>query len=95
MNNAERKHHTPEEKVSILRRHFIEKVPVSNFCQEFGLHPTVFYCSSVRLVRRAGDEPAFPIAGTGVLALRRPPFRTATVIAHPLLASCPTSNAAR
>ena len=43
MNNQERKHHTPEEKVSILRRHLIEKVPVSNLCEEFGLHATVFY----------------------------------------------------
>ena len=43
MNNSERKHHTPEEKVSILRRHLIEKVPVSNLCEEYGLHPTVFY----------------------------------------------------
>jgi hypothetical protein len=43
VNNSERKHHTPEEKVSILRRHLIEKVPVSNLCEEFGLHPTVFY----------------------------------------------------
>ena len=43
MNNSERKHHTPEEKVSILRRHLIERVPVSNLCEEFGLHPTVFY----------------------------------------------------
>jgi len=43
MNNSKRKHHTPEEKVSILRRHLIEKVPVSNLCEEFGLHPTVFY----------------------------------------------------
>jgi transposase len=43
MNNSKRKHHTPEEKVSILRRHLIEKAPVSNLCEEFGLHPTVFY----------------------------------------------------
>ncbi len=43
MSNSERKHHTPEEKVSILRRHLIEKVPVSNLCEEFGLHPTMFY----------------------------------------------------
>lgn len=39
MNNSKRQHHTPEEKVSILRRHLIEKVPVSNLCEEFGLHP--------------------------------------------------------
>ena len=41
--NKERKHHTPEEKVTILRRHLIDKVPVSNLCEEYGLHPTVFY----------------------------------------------------
>ena len=38
-----RKHHTPEEKVAILRRHLIDKVPVCNRCEEGGLHPTVFY----------------------------------------------------
>ena len=39
----ERKHHTPEEKVAILRRHLIDKVPVSTLCDEHQLHPTVFY----------------------------------------------------
>jgi transposase-like protein len=38
-----RKHYTAEEKVSILRRHLIEKVPVSDLCQELKLQPTVFY----------------------------------------------------
>ncbi len=38
-----RKHYTPEETVSILRRHLIEKVPVSDLCQEQKLQPTVFY----------------------------------------------------
>ena len=38
-----RKHYTPEEKVSILRRHLVEKVPVSELCQEQKLQPTVFY----------------------------------------------------
>jgi hypothetical protein len=47
------------------------------------------------LVRRAGDEPAFPITGTGVLTLRRPPFKTASAIACPDSASRPTSMAAR
>lgn len=32
-----------EEKVSILRRHLVDKVPVSNLCDEYGLNPTVFY----------------------------------------------------
>jgi transposase len=39
----ERKHYSAEEKVSILRRHLLDKVPVSNLCEEYGLQPTVFY----------------------------------------------------
>src|SRR5579863_1119659 len=39
----ERKHFTPEEKVAILRRHVVDKVPVSERCEELGLRPTVFY----------------------------------------------------
>ena len=39
----ERKHHTPEEKVAILRRHLVDRVPVSTLCDEYQLHPTVFY----------------------------------------------------
>jgi transposase len=38
-----RKHYTPEEKVSILRRYLIDKVPVSTLCEELQLRPTVFY----------------------------------------------------
>src|ERR1700674_3241660 len=39
----ERKHYTAEEKVAILRRHLLEKVPVSDLREEVGLQPTVFY----------------------------------------------------
>src|SRR6266576_2690995 len=39
----QRKHHTPEEKVAILRRHLLEKEPISKLCDELGLQPTVFY----------------------------------------------------
>src|SRR5690348_17322724 len=38
-----RKHYTPEEKVAILRRHLLEKEPISTLCDELGLQPTVFY----------------------------------------------------
>lgn len=38
-----RKHYSGEEKVSILRRHLLEQVPVSDLCDELGLAPTVFY----------------------------------------------------
>jgi len=43
MANQERQRFTPEEKVSILRRHRMEKVPIANRWEEDGLHPTVFY----------------------------------------------------
>ena len=39
----QRKHYPPEEKVAILRRHFLEKVPISDLCEQTGIHPTVFY----------------------------------------------------
>lgn len=34
---------SPEEKVRILRRHLLDKVPVSDLCDELGLNPNVFY----------------------------------------------------
>jgi transposase-like protein len=39
----DRKNYTPEEKVRILRRHLLDKVPVSTLCDEYHLQPTVFY----------------------------------------------------
>ena len=41
--SRQRKNYTPEEKVAILKRHLVEKVPVSDLCDELGLNPTVFY----------------------------------------------------
>ena len=38
-----RKHYTPEEKLAILRRHLLDKEPISKVCDELGLQPTVFY----------------------------------------------------
>jgi transposase-like protein len=38
-----RKRYTAQEKISILRRHLVDKVPVSDLCDELGLKPTVFY----------------------------------------------------
>jgi transposase len=38
-----RRKFSSEEKVKILRRHLVDKVPVSDLCDEYGLHPTVFY----------------------------------------------------
>jgi len=38
-----RRQFTPKEKVAILRRHFLENIPISNLCDEYNIHPTIFY----------------------------------------------------
>jgi len=38
-----RKNYTPEEKVNILKVHLVNGVPVSDLCDQYQLHPTVFY----------------------------------------------------
>ena len=38
-----RKNHTPQEKTVILREHLINQVPVSDLCDQHGVHPTMFY----------------------------------------------------
>lgn len=38
-----RKNYTAQEKVFILKRHLVDQVPVSDLCDEYNLHPTVFY----------------------------------------------------
>jgi len=43
MTKQKRKHFSVEEKVMILRRHLIDKVQISDLCDEYGFHPTVFY----------------------------------------------------
>lgn len=40
---SKRKHLTPEEKVAILRRHLVEDVPISDLCDEYGIHATQYY----------------------------------------------------
>jgi len=42
MANKRRKF-SPEEKVRLLRLHLVEKVPVSDICDQNGLNPNVFY----------------------------------------------------
>jgi transposase len=38
-----RKNYSPEEKLSLLKRHLVEGVPVSDLCDEFQLNPNLFY----------------------------------------------------
>jgi transposase-like protein len=65
----ERKHYTGEEKVAILRRHLLDKVPVSDLREEHGLQPTVFYRWQKRVLREwrcrlSRQEPTGPPSRT-------------------------------
>ena len=40
---GKRRKFSGEDKVRILKRHLVDKVPVSDLCDEQGLHPTLFY----------------------------------------------------
>ena len=39
----ERQYYTAQEKVSALRRHHLDKVPVSDLCTELSIAPSMFY----------------------------------------------------
>ena len=43
MSRKKRKNHTAQEKTAILRDHLINKVPISDLCDQYGIHPTQFY----------------------------------------------------
>lgn len=39
----QRRQFTPEVKATILRRHLVDKIPVSDLCDEYQIQPTLFY----------------------------------------------------
>jgi transposase len=39
----QRRHFPDPEKVAILKRHLLDKVPVSDLCDEFDIYPNQFY----------------------------------------------------
>lgn len=43
MSKRTRRHHTSKDKVTLLKRHLVDKVPVSDLCDENGLQPSLFY----------------------------------------------------
>lgn len=38
-----RRHHSAEEKATVLRRHLVDGVAVSNLCDEYKINATLFY----------------------------------------------------
>jgi transposase-like protein len=43
MSRRKRRHHSPEQKAELLRRHLVDKVPVSEICTEAQIQPSIFY----------------------------------------------------
>ena len=41
--DIQRKHYSAPDKVAILRLHLLEKKPVSDLCDQFGIQPNLFY----------------------------------------------------
>jgi transposase len=41
--NKPRRHFADEDKVAILKRHLIDRVPVSDLCDELDIYPNQFY----------------------------------------------------
>lgn len=38
-----RKNYPAAQKVAIIKRHLVDKVPVSDLCDQYSIHPTLFY----------------------------------------------------
>ncbi len=49
-----RRNLTPDQKAALLRRHLVDKVPVSDLCNEHDLQPSVFYAWLRQLFDNAG-----------------------------------------
>ena len=43
MSEKKYRKHSPELKVTVVRRHLVDKVPVSSLCEEYQLRPSQFY----------------------------------------------------
>ena len=41
--SKKRRHYSAKEKMTALRKHFVEGVPVSDICEELGIQPSLFY----------------------------------------------------
>ena len=51
-----RKQYSAQQKVAILRKHLLDKIPVSDLCDEYGLQPTVFYRWQKQLFEQAAES---------------------------------------
>ena len=64
----QRRHFTTQDKVKALRRHLVEKTPISSLCEELGVQPTQFYRWQQTLFENAAatfERPGRPQADLG------------------------------
>jgi len=57
----QRRHFSAEEKAKVLRRHLVEKTPVSDLCEELGIQPTQFYRWQQTLFENAAGALERPV----------------------------------
>jgi transposase-like protein len=43
MSKKQRRNHSAQDKIKILRLHLLEHRPISDICEEHSVHPTLFY----------------------------------------------------
>jgi transposase len=60
MSKQPRRHRSPEQKAALLKRHLVDKIPVSQLCNENDLQPSVFYDWLRQLLERAPAAFAAP-----------------------------------
>jgi len=66
-----RKQYSAQEKVAILRKHLLDKIPVSGLCDEYGLQPTVFYRWQKQLFEQAAESCFQPSRNSESARLKR------------------------
>lgn len=63
MTKKSRRRFTPDQKAAIVRRHLVDKVPISDLCDEYKIQPSMLYTWQKAVVdnaARAFDSAADP-----------------------------------
>lgn len=82
-----RRRYSGDEKVSILRRHLVDRVPVSDLCDEYGLSPAMFYRWQKEFFEKGGSvfqssPPGNPSAAKHIAALEAKLIQKNAVLAE-------------
>lgn len=60
MTKSRRRHFSAQEKAAIVKRHLIDRIPVSDLCDQFGLQPTQVYGWQKQLFENAAAAFELP-----------------------------------